>query len=127
MLIPQRRSRSARGPVLGLAIAAIAAPVAQADLKTLTDYPPAIAREAAKSYGPLRATPIKTLADYPPPIAREAAKSYGPLRGTPSQVVSRPDGFTWRDAVIDTGTILALVLVGAVALVGSRHKSQRTA
>lgn len=127
MLNPRRRGRPAGGLVLGLAFAAMAAPVAQADLKTLTDYPPAIAREAAKSYGPLPATPLKTLADYPPPIAREAARSYGPLRATPSQVVSRPDGFTWRDAAIDTGTILALVLVGAVALVGTRHKSQRTA
>jgi hypothetical protein len=74
----RRRNRLVKRLVLGLAVAATAAPVAQADLKTLTDYSPAIAREAAKSYGPLQAH-IKTLVDYPPAIAREAAKSYGPL------------------------------------------------
>ena len=122
----QGRSGLARRLVLGLAIAAIAAPVAQADLKTLADYPPAIAREAARSYGPLPATPIKTLTDYPPAIAREAARSYGPLPATPIQVVSKPDGFDWGDAAVDIATALALVLLGAAALVGVRDKSRPT-
>lgn len=122
----RRGSRLGRRLVLGLAIAAIAAPVAQADLKTLTDYPPAIAREATKSYGPLPAPPVKTLADYPPAIAREAAKSYGPLQATPIRVGSRPDGFDWRGAAIDAATVLALVLVGAGVLVGTRHESPTT-
>ena len=126
MQSPQRRSWLARCLVLGLAIVAIAVPVAQADVKTLADYPPAIAREAAKSYGPLPATPIKTLTDYPPAIAREAAKSYGPLQATPIQVVSKPDGFDWGDAAVDMATVSALVLLGAVALAGTRHKSHPT-
>jgi hypothetical protein len=75
----QGRSRLARCLVLGLGIAAIAVPVAQASLNTLADFPPAVAREAAKSYGPLPAAPIKTLTDYPAAVAAEAAKSYGPL------------------------------------------------
>ena len=95
----QGRSRLTRRLVLGLAVAAIAAPVAQADLTTLTDYPPAVAREAARSYGPLPATPI--------------------------QVVSKPDGFDWRKGAIDAATALALVLVGAGVLVGTWHKSHR--
>jgi hypothetical protein len=124
----QRRSRLARCLVLGLGIAAITVPVAQADVKTLADYPPAIARQAARSYGPLPAAPIKTLADYPPAIAREAAKSYGPLQATSIRVVSRPEGFDWGDAVVDAATVLALVLLGAGVLVGTRHEShQRTA
>jgi hypothetical protein len=120
----QRRSRLARCLVLGLGIAAIAVPVAQADVKTLADYPPAIARQAAKSYGPMPA--VKTLADYPPAVAREAAKSYGPLQGTPIQVVSKPDGFDWGDAAVDMATVLALVLLGVAALAGTRHKSHST-
>ena len=96
----QGRSRLARRLVLGLAIAAIAAPVAQADLKTLTDYPPAIAREAARSYGPLPATPI--------------------------QVVGKSDGFDWGDAAVDMATALGLVLLGAAALAGVLDKSRPT-
>jgi hypothetical protein len=145
-----RKRRLVRGLALGLAVVAIAGPVAQADVKTSADYPPAIAQEAAKSYGPLQAhiktladyppaiareaansygplqVHIKTLADYPPAIAREAAESYGPLQGTPIQVVSKPDGFEWRDAAVDMATVLALVLLGAAALVGTRHKSHPT-
>jgi hypothetical protein len=121
----RRGSRLARRLVLGLAVAAIAAPVAQADVKTLTDYPPTIAREAAKAYGPLQVD-LKTLADYPPGLAREAAKSYGPLPATPIHVVSKPDGFDWGDAAVDMTTVLALVLVGAAALAGTRHKSHPT-
>jgi len=121
----QGRSRLTRRLVLGLAVAAIAAPVAQADLTTLTDYPPAVAREAARSYGPLPVTRIKTLTDYPPAVAREAARSYGPLPATPIQVVSKPDGFDWRKGAIDAATALALVLVGAGVLVGTWHKSHR--
>jgi hypothetical protein len=123
---PQRRSRPARCLVLGLAILAIAVPVAQADLKTLADYPPAIARQAAKSYGPLPATPIKTLTNYPPAIAREAAKSYGPLPATPSHVAGQPGTFDWGDEAIDAATVLALLLVGAAALAGTRRKSHPT-
>jgi hypothetical protein len=151
MRSPQRRSRLARCLVLGLAILAIAVPVAQADLKTLADYPPAIAREAAKSfgqlqddvktladypppiarqaaksYGPLPATPIKTLTDYPPAIAREAAKSYDALPAKPSHVVSQPGTFDWGDGAIDAATALALLLVGAAAVAGTRRKGHPT-
>jgi hypothetical protein len=114
------------GLALGLAVAAIAGPVAQADVKTLTDYPPAIAREAARSYGPLPATPIKTLTDYPPAISREAARSYGPLTGTPIHVVGKSDGFDWGHAAVDVATALGLVLLGAAALAGGRDKSRPT-
>jgi hypothetical protein len=119
------RNRLVKRLVLGVVVAAAAAPMAQADLKTLTDFPPAIAREAAKSYGPLQVH-IKTLADYPPAIAREAAKSYGPLQATPSQVVSKPDGFDCGGAAVDMGTVLALVLLAAAALSGTRRKSHPT-
>ena len=122
----RRRRRLVRCPALGLALVAFAGPVAQAEVKTLADYPPAIAREAAKSYGPLPVAPIKTLADYPPAIAREAAKSYGPLQATPSQVVSKSDGFDWSNAALDVAAALTLVLLGAVALVGTRRKSHPT-
>jgi hypothetical protein len=112
--------------VLGLALVTIAVPVAQAGVKTLADYPPAIAREAAKSYGPQPATPIKILTDYPPAIAREGAKSYGSLPATPSHVVSQPGTFDWADAAIDAATALALLLVGCAALAGTRRKSHPT-
>jgi hypothetical protein len=119
----ERKSRPARRLALGLVIAAIAVPAAQAQVKTLNAYPPALAREAATSYGPLPATPIKTLSDYPAALGREAAGSYGPLPAAPVTLVSRPDGFDWRDAAIDAATVSALVLVGTGALVGR----QRTA
>jgi hypothetical protein len=124
----ERRSRLAGCLALGLAIAAIAVPVAQAEEKTLNDYPLALAREAARSYGPLSAAPIKTLSDYPAALGREAAGSYGPLPAAPIRVVSQPDGFDWRDAAIDAATVSALVLVGTGALVGPwRRNRQRTA
>ena len=115
----ERRTRPARCLALGLAIAAIAAPAAEAEVKTLNDYPPALAREAARSYGPLPATPIKALSDHPDPLGREAARSYGPLPAAPVGVVSQPDGFDWRDAAINAATVSALVLVGTGALVGT--------
>lgn len=122
----QKRSRSARCVALGLAIAAIAVPMAQAEVKTLNDYPPALAREAARSYGPV--TPLKTLSDYPDALAREAAGSYGPLPASPIGVLSPPDGFDWRDAAIGAAAASALVLVGTGALVGTwRRSRQRTA
>jgi hypothetical protein len=106
MQSPQRRSRLARCLVLGLAIVAIAVPVAQADVKTLADYPPAIAREAAKSYGPLQAD-VKTLADYPPAIAREAAKSYGPLPATPIKTLADYRPAIGREAAKSYGPLQA--------------------
>jgi hypothetical protein len=126
MQSPQRRSWLARCLVLGLALVTIAVPVAQANVRTLADYPPAIAREAAKSYGPLPAPPIKTLTDYPSAIAREAAKSYGSLPATPSHVESQPGTFDWADATIDAATALALLLVGCAALGGTRRRSHPT-
>jgi hypothetical protein len=120
----QKRGRLPRYLVLGLAIAAIVVPVAQADVRTLADYPSSLAREAASSYGPLPEAPTKTLADYPRVLAREAAGSYGPLPDTPSGVVSQPQGFGRRVSAIDATTVLTLVLVGAAALVSTRQKSR---
>jgi hypothetical protein len=41
--------------------------------------------------------------------------------GEPIQVVSRSDGFDWGDAGIGAGTVFAVMLLGAGALLATRH------
>ena len=128
---------------LGLAIAAVAAPVAQAKVDEgssvqansyqafATDFPSYANVVNASDYG------------MPRPTATDYAISRGDLievvrstpNGTPSdkiefvrtqprsigepQVVSA--GFDWKDAGIGAGLALALVLLGAGAALASRH------
>ena len=128
---------------LGLAIAAVAAPVAQAKVDEgssvqansyqafATDFPSDAKVVNASDYG------------MPRPTATDYAISRGDLievvrstpNGTPSdriefvrtqprsigepQVVSA--GFDWKDAGIGAGLALALVLLGTAAALASRH------
>ena len=128
---------------LGLAIAAVAAPVAQAKVDEgssvqantyqafATDFPSYANVVNASDYG------------MPRPTATDYAISRGDLievvrstpNGTPSdkiefvrtqprsigepQVVSA--GFDWKDAGIGAGLALALVLLGTAAALASRH------
>lgn len=49
----------------------------------------------------------------------------GPTAGdVPIQVVNRPDGFDWGDAGIGAGALFGLMLLGAIAMVASRHLSR---
>ena len=41
----------------------------------------------------------------------------------PSQVVTKPDGFDWGDASVGAGMVATIMLLGAGALVATRHVS----
>jgi hypothetical protein len=139
----RRRNWFIKRIALGLAIAAVAAPVAQAKMDEgssvqangyqafATDFPSYANVVNASDYG------------MPRPTATDYAISRGDLievvrstpNGTPSdkiefvrsqprsigepQVVSA--GFDWKDAGIGAGLALALVLLGGGAALASRH------
>jgi hypothetical protein len=139
----RRRNWFIKRIALGLAIAAVAAPVAQAKMDEgssvqangyqafATDFPSYANVVDASDYG------------MPRPTATDYAISRGDLievvrstpNGTPSdkiefvrtqprsigepQVVSA--GFDWKDAGIGAGLALALVLLGGGAALASRH------
>ena len=139
----RRRNWFIKRIALGLAIAAVAAPVAQAKMDEgssvqangyqafATDFPSYANVVNASDYG------------MPRPTATDYAISRGDLievvrstpNGTPSdkiefvrtqprsigepQVVSA--GFDWKDAGIGAGLALALVLLGTGAALASRH------
>jgi hypothetical protein len=139
----RRRNWFIKRLALGLAIAAVAAPVAQAKVDEgssvqangyqafATDFPSYANVVNASDYG------------MPRPTATDYAISRGDLievvrstpNGTPSdkiefvrtqprsigepQLVSA--GFDWKDAGIGAGLALALVLLGAGAALASRH------
>ena len=144
------KSRFVRRLALGLAVTAVAAPVAQARVdgstdwsgpgmsenvsRSITTYPDAAANDAAKSYGLLVQRDgsvesitdhafVRTIAVYSDSIAAETARSYGPLGASPA-LVSNSEGFDWGDAGIGAGLAFGLVLVGAGASVATRPISR---
>ncbi len=152
----RRRTRVLRRLALGLAVAVVAVPSAQAQIheregldagganaKSVTDYPSDAAAAAIQGNGSVR-----SITDYPSDVAAAAARSYGPLfqgqasadisvpaarawpgvsptfvpyEPAPTAVVSSPGGFDWGDAGIGAGMLLAFTLLGAGALVATRH------
>jgi hypothetical protein len=150
----RRRRRLFRRLALVLAVAAVAAPVAQARVDgsggraghdqsdnggpTIADYSPAIAAEAAKSYGVMVQSDVG-LRNYdgrsvdtrlPDERAWPGVDPHAvPPQAFPSEtvpqsdvrVVSSPDGFDWGDAGIGAGIVFALLLLGAGAVVVGRH------
>jgi hypothetical protein len=126
---------------LGLAIAAIAAPVAQAKIDEgssvqangyqafATDFPSS--QVNASDYGMPRAMPVdyavnrgdqievvRALPSGSPSDKIEFVRTQPRSIGEP-QVVSA--GFDWKDAGIGAGLALALVLLGVGAALASRH------
>jgi hypothetical protein len=161
----RRRRRLFRRLALVLAVAAVAAPVAQArvdgsgggtghdqsdnGVPTIADYSPAIAAEAAKSYGVMaqsdvglrnydgrsvdtrppdeRAWPGVDPHAVPPQAFPSDAAPQGDVK-SPIRVVNSPDGFDWGDAGIGAGIVFALLLFGAGAvIVGRQNRDQATA
>jgi hypothetical protein len=65
--------------------------------------------------------------DYEPTVAAEYQYAYWPVvnpadYAQPVQVVSNPsDGFDWGDAGIGAGAVFAVMLLGAGALLATRH------
>jgi hypothetical protein len=141
------KSRLLRSLALGLAVSAVAAPVAQARVdgntdwsgpgmsenvsRSITTYPDAVAGGAAESYGLVvqRDGSVRSITDYqfvrsinvyPDSAAAEAARSYGPLAAS-STLVSAPEGFDWGDGGIGAGLAFAVLLVGAGASVATRR------
>jgi hypothetical protein len=122
-----RKRRVFRRLALGLAVAAVAVPSAQAQLHE---------REATEAgYGYVRSS-----AGYPAPGQRdwpgvnpnaapyEARPRSGPLHvpgprhvDPSNQVASNPDGFDWGDAGIGAGTLFAVVLLAAGGVLVIRH------
>lgn len=92
-------SRRARRTTTLLAVAAIVAPVAQADAKAATHLDPAN----------LPCTPT-----CPSPPAADA-------RSAPSQVVLNADGFDWGDAGVGAGIGIAAMLAGLAGTAGVRR------
>jgi hypothetical protein len=120
-----RKRRVFRRLVLGLAVAAVSVPSAQAQLHE---------REATEAgYGYVRSS-----AGYPAPrdwpgvnpnaAPNEARPRSGPLHvpgprhvDPSNQVASNPDGFDWGDAGIGAGTLFAVVLLAAGGVLVIRH------
>ena len=137
----RRRNWFIKRFALGLAIAAIAAPVAQAKIDEgssvqangyqafVTDFPSS--QVNASDYGMPRAMPvdyavnrgdqievIRALPSGSPSDKIEFVRTQPRSIGEP-QVVSA--GFDWKDAGIGAGLALALVLLGVGAALASRH------
>jgi hypothetical protein len=137
----RRRNWFIKRFALGLAIAAIAAPVAQAKIDEgssvqangyqafVTDFPSS--QVNASDYGMPRAMPVdyavnrgdqievvRALPSGSPSDKIEFVRTQPRSIGEP-QVVSA--GFDWKDAGIGAGLALALVLLGLAAALASRH------
>ena len=137
----RRRNWFIKRFALGLAIAAIAAPVAQAKIDEgssvqangyqafVTDFPSS--QVNASDYGMPRAMPVdyavnrgdqievvRALPSGSPSDKIEFVRTQPRSIGEP-QVVSA--GFDWKDAGIGAGLALALVLLGVGAALASRH------
>ncbi len=137
----RRRNWFIKRFALGLAIAAIAAPVAQAKIDEgssvqangyhafVTDFPSS--QINASDYGMPRAMPVdyavnrgdqievvRALPSGSPSDKIEFVRTQPRSIGEP-QVVSA--GFDWKDAGIGAGLALALVLLGGGAALASRH------
>ena len=137
----RRRNWFIKRFALGLAIAAIAAPVAQAKIDDgssvqangyqafVTDFPSS--QVNASDYGMPRAMPVdyavnrgdqievvRALPSGSPSDKIEFVRTQPRSIGEP-QVVSA--GFDWKDAGVGAGLALALVLLGGGAALASRH------
>jgi hypothetical protein len=137
----RRRNWLIKRIALGLAIAAVAAPVAQAKVDEgssvqangyqafVTDFPSS--QVNASDYGMPRAMPVdyavnrgdqievvRALPSSSPSDKIEFVRTQPRSIGEP-QVVSA--GFDWKDAGIGAGLALALVLLGGGAALASRH------
>jgi hypothetical protein len=159
----RRRRRLLRRLVFLLAAAAVAAPVAQARVdgssgssgvgqrdgagRSITDYSPAIAAEAAKSYGLMVQTDgsVRSIRDYEGPSTDVRPPGHVgwpgvdphavPPQAFPSEtvpqgdvrVVSSPEGFDWGDAGIGAGLVFALMLLGGGALIVARQNRGQAA
>jgi hypothetical protein len=140
----RRRNWFIKRIALGLAIAAFAAPVAQAKIDEgsssgqsngyqafVTDFPPSTQTVNASDYGMPRALPT----DYALASGDQIEVVRGLPHGTSSdriefvrtqpRSISEPQviaaGFDWKDAGIGAGLVLALVLLGGGAALASRH------
>jgi hypothetical protein len=128
---------------LGLAIAAVAAPVAQAKVDEgpsaqangyqsfVTDFPSNANVVAASDYGMPRATPrdyaisrgdlievVRSTPNATPSDKIEFVRTLPRSIGEPQAVAV---GFDWKDAGIGAGLALALVLLGGGAALASRR------
>ena len=144
MRIIRRRNWFIKRVALGLAVAAVAAPVAQAKggdqpWPAVNPYDVSVTSVKAPDYHGLRATPhALALAWANSASAANTDKSRG-LGGalaredtqvSPSVVASilgeepSATGFNWDDGAIGGGFVLALVLLGGGAVLASRHVSR---
>jgi hypothetical protein len=121
----RRRTWLLRRLVLGLAVAAVAVPTAQARpdeggassgseqfVQGVTDFPSSVMNPSARG------------ADYSQFAYRRALpQDYG-VRTI--QVAERPSGFDWSDAGVGAGSALVLVLLAGGASLATRHLNRPT-
>jgi|SRR5215210_1338137 len=128
----RRRNWVLRRFVLGLAIAAIAAPMAQARVdegpaaakggafvQGVTDFPRAAAQ--ASRGGLVFAHDDKVLAPTSQIPVRADDKVLVPVPGEPVLVAGKADGIDWGDAGIGAGLASGLMLILGAAALASRH------
>jgi hypothetical protein len=129
---------------LGLAIAAFAAPVAQAGVDQGIGVPPSeqsgnvakdvfVVKTGQQSWPGVDPTSGQHYPRYdmPPGVAKTGQQSWPGVDPTSGQdsprwdmspvVVSSTSDFSWRDAGIGAGLAFALVLLGGAAVLASRH------
>ena len=147
----RRKTRLLRGLVLGLAVALAAVPLAQAHhaegAKRQAFVPPTAIDELAAEWqgyvaGATRTSEqLELAAETRAYVAGAAPTSEqlelaaewqgyvagaAPLTPQPTQVGTNPsDGFNWGDAGLGAGTVFAVMLLGAGALLATRQLGRR--
>ncbi len=134
----RRRTRVLRRLVLGLAVAAMIVPAAQARVdggnwsgvgkarSVDTREPIAVVRAADyKRYrAPSGAEPANQYAGY----VRAMPDAYGTIGGgQPVLAASEPNGFHWRDGLVGALAALGLTLLAFGALLGTQRRRSATA
>jgi hypothetical protein len=120
---------------VAFATAAIVAPTAQADPRSLDDIDPSLAAAVRQEEAgllspddrPFYRGPSDTAPGSLSPDDRPFARSVGEivLTSAPAEVVASPRGFDWGDAVIGGTFGLALALLGTGAILIA-HRSRST-
>jgi hypothetical protein len=130
----RRRARLLRRLVLGLTVALVAVPAAQAYpdegakqetfRQGIDDFPGSsyVPPEAAVVRGDVKdgIGTARILAELEAKT-RDYVAGAAPVTTGPIQVVGTSDGFDWGDAGIGAGSVFAVVLIGGGALLATRH------
>jgi hypothetical protein len=138
----RRRTWFLRRLVLGFAVTAIAAPVAQARIDEGVALPNGSVIDQPVRPDDRAVRGVQATDEVLPVRADDKVLNLDPTVGAeynqftyrralpldygvqPVQIASRPDGFDWSDAGIGAGLAFGLMLLAAGATVGTRHVSR---